>query len=133
MVEIVENEVTASSVFFRDMGGSKLPVAVAHGEGRASFVNDQHRASVEVRRLVALRYIDSSGRPTEKYPQNPNGSPGGITGLHTSDGRFLALMPHPERVIALQSNSWYPDGMYGDWQGIGPWFKMFQNARQWCG
>lgn len=133
MVEIVDNETVASSVFLRGMGGSRLPVAVAHGEGRASFINARHQASVEEKDLVAVRYIDSEGKPTEKYPQNPNGSPRGITGLHTENGRFLALMPHPERVVALQSSSWYPEGVSEAWKGVGPWFRMFQNARQWCG
>ncbi|EJD02923.1 phosphoribosylformylglycinamidin [Fomitiporia mediterranea MF3/22] len=133
MVEIVKNKVTESSVFFRDMGGSKLPVAVAHGEGRVAFDSDVQRAILEEQQLVALRYVDSKGEPTEVYPLNPNGSPGGITGVQTADGRILALMPHPERVTALQSNSWYPEEMEKTWHGMGPWFQMFQNARQWCG
>ncbi|KAL5507453.1 ADE6 [Sanghuangporus vaninii] len=133
MVEIVENEVTASSVFFRDMGGSKLPVAVAHGEGRATFDSEEGGKNFVSQQLAALRYVDSHGKPTEVYPLNPNGSPGGITGVQTPDGRILALMPHPERVTALQSNSWYPPEMAKSWLGMGPWFRMFQNARQWCG
>ncbi|KDQ55588.1 hypothetical protein JAAARDRAFT_208405 [Jaapia argillacea MUCL 33604] len=132
MVEIVDGEVTRSSVFLRDMAGSKLPVAVAHGEGRASFVGDR-RTSLESKGLVALRYVDSRGEPTEVYPLNPNGSPGGITGVQTADGRVFALMPHPERVTTLESNSWYPPGLKETWKGSGPWFRLFQNARQWCG
>jgi phosphoribosylformylglycinamidine synthase len=81
--------------------------------------------------LVAIRFIDSQGRPTEVYPLNPNGSPAGITGVQTPNGRVLALMPHPERVAALESNSWYPPSLKEAWKGTGPWFRMFQNAR-WC-
>jgi phosphoribosylformylglycinamidine synthase len=83
--------------------------------------------------LTALRYIDSEGKPTTVYPLNPNGSPGGITGVQTPDGRVLALMPHPERVVTLESNSWYTAELKESWKGVGPWFKMFQNARTWCG
>ncbi|KAK2464357.1 hypothetical protein APHAL10511_003814 [Amanita phalloides] len=132
MVEIVNNDVTRSSVFLRGMVGSKLPVAVAHGEGRASFAKDEDRQALETRRLVALRYVDSRGSPTELYPLNPNGSPGGITGVHTPDGRVFALMPHPERVTTLESNSWYPQSFSASWKGTGPWFRIFQNARRWC-
>jgi phosphoribosylformylglycinamidine synthase len=82
--------------------------------------------------LVALRYVDSKGRPTERYPFNPNGSPGGITGVQTPDGRVLALMPHPERVVTLESNSWYPPALKESWKDVGPWFRLFQNARRWC-
>lgn len=132
MVEIVEGDVTRSSVFLRDMVGSKLPVAVAHGEGRAAFRDENHRRALESQHLPAVRYVDSKGAPTETYPLNPNGSPGGITGVHTSNGRILALMPHPERVVTLQSNSWYPPSFEDSSNGVGPWFRMFQSARQWC-
>ena len=131
MVEIVDGEVTRSSVFLRNMAGSKLPVAVAHGEGRASFANEDHQRSLELHGLLAVRYLDSHGLPTELYPLNPNGSPKGITGVQTPDGRVLALMPHPERVAALECNSWYPRSMAGSWEGSGPWFRMFQSAREW--
>src|SRR5258705_715477 len=131
MVEIVDGEVTRSSVFLRNMAGSKLPVAVAHGEGRASFANEDHQRSLELHGLLAVRYLDSHGLPTELYPLNPNGSPNGITGVQTPDGRVLALMPHPERVAALECNSWYPRSMAGSWKGSGPWFRMFQSAREW--
>jgi len=67
------------------------------------------------------------------YPLNPNGSEDGVTGIQTPDGRVLALMPHPERVVGLESNSWYPGEMRASWKGIGPWFQMFQSARKWCG
>ncbi|KAL1942001.1 hypothetical protein VTO73DRAFT_6531 [Trametes versicolor] len=133
VVEVVPNEVTARSVFLRDMAGSRLPVAVAHGEGRAAFAAEGQRAALEGAGLVALRYVDSAGAPTEVYPLNPNGSPGGITGVQTPDGRVLALMPHPERVVALESNSWYPPEFADAWKGTGPWFRFFQSARKWCG
>ena len=133
VVEIVPSAVTASSVFLHDMAGSKLPVAVAHGEGRASFREASQRAELEGAGLVALRYVDSKGAQTEVYPLNPNGSPGGLAGVQTPNGRVFALMPHPERVAALESNSWYPPEMKDSWKGVGPWFRLFQNARQWCG
>lgn len=132
MVEIIENEVTKSSVFLNDMVGSKLPIAVAHGEGRASFSDPMQKDTLASKGLIALRYVDSAGVPTEHYPLNPNGSPGGITGVQTPDGRVLALMPHPERVVTLESNSWYPPEFKDSWKGMGPWFRMFQNARRWC-
>lgn len=133
MVEVVDSKVTLSSVFLRNMGGSRLPVAVAHGEGRASFDSEIQQSSLLDKSLVAIRYIDSFGNPTEAYPQNPNGSPCGITGVQTPDGRVLALMPHPERVVTLNSNSWFPNEMQRTWHGTGPWYRIFQNARQWCG
>ncbi|KAG6899474.1 hypothetical protein C0993_009948 [Termitomyces sp. T159_Od127] len=132
MVEIVDSEVNRSSVFFNDMIGSKLPVAVAHGEGRIAFDSEETRQRLEGQGLVAVRFVDSQGKPTDKYPLNPNGSPGGITGFQTPNGRVLALMPHPERVTALESNSWYPPSFQDTWKGSGPWFRMFQNARKCC-
>ncbi|PCH35952.1 phosphoribosylformylglycinamidin [Wolfiporia cocos MD-104 SS10] len=132
MVEVVPGEVTKGSVFLHDMAGSKLPVAVAHGEGRVSFRATGGQDAFQSQGLVALRYVDSTGKPTEVYPLNPNGSPGGITGVQTPDGRVLALMPHPERVTRLQCNSWYPPQFQDSWKGVGPWFRLFQNARRWC-
>ncbi|KAF9444488.1 phosphoribosylformylglycinamidin [Macrolepiota fuliginosa MF-IS2] len=132
MVEIVDNEVTKGSPFFSHMAGSRLPVAVAHGEGRASFSREGQKATLEAQGLIALQYVDSKGVATEVYPLNPNGSPGGVTGVQTPNGRVLALMPHPERVVTLESNSWYPPGYADSWKSAGPWFKLFQNARVWC-
>ncbi|TFK44071.1 CobB/CobQ-like glutamine amidotransferase domain-containing protein [Crucibulum laeve] len=132
MLEIVDNEVTRSSVFLSGMIGSKLPVAVAHGEGRASFTKKGQQQTLEKHNLIALRYVDSTGAPTEVYPLNPNGSPAGITGVQTPSGRVLALMPHPERVTMLESNSWYPPAFADAWKNGGPWFRLFQNARKWC-
>ncbi|GJJ06407.1 hypothetical protein Clacol_000598 [Clathrus columnatus] len=133
MVEIVDNEVTRKSVFLRDMVGSQLPVAVAHGEGRATFSKETDMEEAGRKGLIAVRYIDSNGGVATRYPANPNGSPLGITGVQTHDGRFLALMPHPERVVQIESNSWYPVDKGKEWGGIGPWFRIFQNARIWCG
>jgi len=95
------------SLFFAGMQGSRIPVAVAHGENYAEF---RDRAQVQAaQQLIALRFVDNRGKPTELYPLNPNGSPQGITGLTTADGRFTILMPHPERVFRTVQNSWHPD------------------------
>ncbi|MEQ1776426.1 MAG: phosphoribosylformylglycinamidine synthase, partial [Burkholderiales bacterium] len=115
------------SLFFDGMAGSRLPVAVAHGEGYAEFADDT--AIKNVQPLIALRFIDNAGQITERYPLNPNGSPQGITGLTTPDGRFTILMPHPERVFRSVQNSWHPDS----WGEDGPWLRMFRNARKWVG
>jgi phosphoribosylformylglycinamidine synthase len=121
-------EVVASpSIFLSSMVGSRMPIAVAHGEGYAEFADE--KALAAGKRLVALRYVDNYGRPTEMYPFNPNGSPEGITGLTTPDGRFTILMPHPERVFRTVSYSWHPDG----WGEDGPWMRIFRNARMWVG
>jgi phosphoribosylformylglycinamidine synthase len=132
LVEVVETAAMLNSVFLHGMGGSRLPVAVAHGEGRAEFVQDARKA-FDSQGLAAVRYVNGAGQSTEVYPLNPNGSPGGLTGVQTPSGRVLALMPHPERVVTLESNSWYPPEMRETWGGVGPWFRLFQNARQWCG
>ena len=116
------------SLFLKDMAGSRLPIAVAHGEGRAVFNNgkgNDGEQPVLDAGLVALRYVDNHGNPTEMYPANPNGSPQGITGLTTTDGRFTIMMPHPERVFRSVQYSWSPD----DWGEDGPWLRLFRNAR----
>jgi phosphoribosylformylglycinamidine synthase len=119
-------EVTDSpSVLFQGMAGSRIPIVVAHGEGRALFEPDE---AVE-QATVALRFVDHSGQPTERYPLNPNGSPRGITGVTSSDGRATILMPHPERVFRTAQLSWHPD----DWTEASPWLRMFRNARVFCG
>ncbi|MGW8310127.1 MAG: phosphoribosylformylglycinamidine synthase [Thiogranum sp.] len=110
------------SILLQGMAGSRLPVAVAHGEGRADF---GAQAAVVERQEVALRYIDHYGQATEIYPLNPNGSPGGITGLTSMDGRFTIMMPHPERVFRGVQNSWCPP----EWGEDGPWMRLFRNAR----
>ncbi len=125
MVQIPENP----SILLNDMTGSLVPIVVAHGEGRAEFREEAHVQQVIVDRLVALCFVDNRGELTQTYPCNPNGSPYGITGLTTPDGRFTILMPHPERVFRTISNSWHP----GDWGEDGPWLRMFRNARVWVG
>jgi phosphoribosylformylglycinamidine synthase len=115
------------SLFFQGMAGSRMPIAVAHGEGYAEFRDPAHlRAGAP---LVALRFVDNRSQPTERYPFNPNGSPQGITGLTTADGRFTILMPHPERVFRTVQNSWHPE----HWGEDAPWMRMFRNARRWVG
>jgi len=124
----VQLEVLRSpSLFFRDMEGSRLPVATAHGEGFTEFRDAAQVAAA--RPLVALRFVDDAGAPTGRYPCNPNGSPEGITGLTTADGRVTILMPHPERVFRTVQMSWHPAG----WGEDSPWMRMFRNARVWLG
>jgi phosphoribosylformylglycinamidine synthase len=120
-VEIVDSP----SIFFTGMAGSRLPIAVAHGEGFADF--SQRGNPDEV--LRAMRYVDGDGQPTEQYPLNPNGSPQGLTAVTTADGRFTALMPHPERVFRNIQMSWTG----GDADEFSPWMRMFRNARKWVG
>jgi phosphoribosylformylglycinamidine synthase len=141
MVEVQKSP----SCLFDGMAGSRMPIVVSHGEGYADFCSDitpasGHESSLKVRfggskklqaaqELVTLRYVDNYGKPTETYPLNPNGSPQGITGLTTPDGRFSIMMPHPERVFRAIQNSWYPP----EWQEDGAWLRMFHNARKWVG
>jgi phosphoribosylformylglycinamidine synthase len=115
------------SLFFDGMAGSRIPIAVAHGEGYAEFASDSALKAAQP--LVALRYVDNRGRVTEHYPLNPNSSPQGITGLTSKDGRFTILMPHPERVFRMVQNSWHP----AEWGEDGAWLRMFRNARKWVG
>jgi phosphoribosylformylglycinamidine synthase len=117
------------SILLTDMVGSELPIAVAHGEGRAEFENDRELEALGADRGVCLRYVDRYGRVSERYPQNPNGSPGGITGVTTPDGRVTLMMPHPERVFRAVQLSWRPPG----WDQNGPWLRLFENARRWVG
>ena len=115
------------SLFFAGMEGSRIPVATAHGEGYAEFHDAAQLAAAQP--LVALRFVDHRGAATERYPYNANGSPQGITGLTTEDGRFTILMPHPERVHRTVQMSWHPEG----WGDASPWMRMFRNARAWLG
>ncbi|ODV98626.1 hypothetical protein PACTADRAFT_48346 [Pachysolen tannophilus NRRL Y-2460] len=129
-VEIVSS-VNNESIFLKGMGGSRLPIAVAHGEGRASFESKEVLNNFVQQGLVAVNYVDNYGNVTEKYPFNPNGSPSGITGIRSPNGRVLAMMPHPERVTRLEANSYYPKDKLDEWGGYGPWIRLFQNARKW--
>jgi phosphoribosylformylglycinamidine synthase len=117
------------SIFLQGMQGSMLPIAVAHGEGLAEFRSPAHIDQVILDKQVALCFVDNRGQLTQTYPYNPNGSPHGITGLTTPDGRFTIMMPHPERVFRAVANSWRPD----EWGEDGPWMRMFRNARVWVG
>ncbi len=117
------------SILLAGMAGSRVPIAVAHGEGRAEWADDAGRAALEEAELVAARFVDHHGRATERYPENPNGSPGGITAITTPDGRVTLFMPHPERVFRAVQNSWRPKS----WNEDGPWMRIFRNARVWVG
>jgi phosphoribosylformylglycinamidine synthase len=119
LVEVLDSP----SLFFAGMAGSRIPIAVSHGEGRADFSQRGDAARV----VRALRFVDHQGQPTEAYPYNPNGSPEGLTGVSTADGRFTALMPHPERVFRNLQMSWSA----GDVSAPSPWMRMFHNARAW--
>ena len=121
MVEVLDSP----SLFLRGMAGSRLPIAVAHGEGFANFRYRGDAASV----IAAMRFTDNHGRPTEAYPFNPNGSAGGLTAVTTADGRFTAMMPHPERVFRNIQVSWTPL----DRNTHSPWMRLWHNARQWVG
>jgi phosphoribosylformylglycinamidine synthase len=126
MVEITDSK----SLFLQGMAGSRLPIVVSHGEGYAQFSQADLAKQALDSRLVALRYIDNKGQVTESYPANPNGSPLGITGLTTPDGRFTIMMPHPERIFLTSQYSWLPT----TWsQEEGPWMQLFWNARRWIG
>jgi phosphoribosylformylglycinamidine synthase len=112
-------------LFFKGMAGARLPIAVAHGEGFANFVRRGNAAKA----IAAMRFTDHLGQPTEAYPANPNGSPGGLTAVTTADGRFTAMMPHPERVFRNVQMSWTA-GAPGDFS---PWMQIWRNARKWVG
>jgi phosphoribosylformylglycinamidine synthase len=113
------------SILFAGMKGSMLPIAVSHGEGRAEFRTQEQVQRLILNRQVSLCYVDNRGELASTYPYNPNGSPHGITGVTTPDGRFTILMPHPERVFRTICNSWRPD----EWGEDGPWLRLFRNAR----
>jgi phosphoribosylformylglycinamidine synthase len=111
------------SIFLSDMAGSKLPLVVAHGEGRAEFATPEQQSNA----IASLRYLGPDGAAATTYPHNPNGSPDGQTGFTTADGRFTIMMPHPERLFRTVQHSWHPDA----WGEDGPWLRMFRNARAW--
>jgi phosphoribosylformylglycinamidine synthase len=114
------------SVLLKGMAGSRIPVAVAHGEGRVDFGSG---SAEQAKGLIGLRYVNAQGLATERYPFNPNGSEQGITGLTSEDGRVTIMMPHPERVFRAVQHSWCPD----DWTEDAPWMRLFRNARKWVG
>jgi phosphoribosylformylglycinamidine synthase len=123
MVEVQESP----SIVFADMAGSRMPIAVAHGEGRAVYTD---KTQMDANRwLVAMRFVDNHGKVTEAFPYNSNGSPQGVTAVTTADGRFTVMMPHPERVFRAVTQSWKPDG----WVEDSPWMRLFRNARKWLG
>jgi phosphoribosylformylglycinamidine synthase len=125
LVEVMQSP----SIFLKGMEGSRMPIAVAHGEGLAEFRSPMDLKACADRGLLSLRFVDNAGQPTERYPANPNGSPQGITGITTPDGRVTLLMPHPERVYRTVQNSWHPD----EWGEDSPWMRIFRNARVWVG
>jgi phosphoribosylformylglycinamidine synthase len=119
----------SASIFLAGMEGSMLPIAVAHGEGRAEFASDTDARAFSDSGLVVARYVEGNRKVAAAYPSNPNGSPFGIAGITNADGRVTLTMPHPERSFRYAQNSWRPDGA-GEYSG---WFRMFQNARRWVG
>ncbi len=121
MVEVLDSP----SLFLQGMAGSRLPIAVAHGEGYANF---RFRGNADAV-IAAMRYVDNHGQATEQYPFNPNGSAGGLTAVTTADGRFTAMMPHPERVFRNVQMSWTD----GDRSAHSPWMRVWRNARHWLG
>ncbi len=124
-VEVLDSK----SLFFTGMAGSKLPISVAHGEGRANFASIADLASLQRNGQLAMRFVDARGHVATRYPQNPNGSPDGVTAICNDDGRITALMPHPERTLRGVTGSWWPKD-YGEFT---PWIQMFRNARKWVG
>jgi phosphoribosylformylglycinamidine synthase len=122
MVEVLESP----SLFFKGMAGARLPIAVAHGEGFANFAHRGNAAQA----IAAMRFVDNQGAATEAYPFNPNGSPGGLTAVTTADGRFTAMMPHPERVFRNIQMSW-SDRTQQDQNAHSPWMELWRNARKW--
>ena len=125
LVEIQESP----SVLFKGMEGSRMPIAVSHGEGHAEFSSDEAIDAANNSGTVSMRYVNNYGDVTETYPANPNGSVDGITSLTTTDGRVTIMMPHPERVFRTVANSWHPDS----WGEDSPWVRMFRNARAFIG
>jgi phosphoribosylformylglycinamidine synthase len=123
MVQIQES----NSIFLQGMAGSRMPIAIAHGEGHAEFASEEALLEADLSGCVAMRFVDNHGKVTEQYPANPNGSPRGITGLTSRDGRVTIMMPHPERVFRAVQNSWRSE----DWNEDAPWMRMFRNARVW--
>ncbi|WP_028080408.1 phosphoribosylformylglycinamidine synthase [Solimonas soli] len=127
LVELLESK----SIFFTGMAGSRLPIAVAHGEGRAEFGSATQLSALQIAGQTAMRYVTTRGEIATSYPANPNGSPEGLASVCNADGRVTILMPHPERTIAGTSGSWWPRNWAADGaQGKTPWFQLFVNARK---
>jgi phosphoribosylformylglycinamidine synthase len=114
------------SIFLQGMAGSHMPIAISHGEGRAEFSSQKAMDRLLASNQIAMRFLDNHGAVASTYPANPNGSPDGITGVSSADGRATLMMPHPERVYRTVQNSWHPD----DWGEDGAWMRMFRNARK---
>jgi phosphoribosylformylglycinamidine synthase len=125
LVEVLDSR----SLFLDGMAGSRLLIATSHGEGRAEFAAASDLSACYRGGQVAIRYIDNHGLPAQRYPANPNGSPEGVAGFTSADGRVTIFMPHPERVHLSMQHSWHPE----EWGEEGPWMRMFQNARRWIG
>jgi phosphoribosylformylglycinamidine synthase len=125
MVEVLPSP----SLFLQGMAGWRLPIAVAHGEGFANFDPVRGGRGDAAQALAAMRFVDHAAQPTEAYPFNPNGSPGGLTAVTTADGRFTAMMPHPERVFRNIQFSWTPLPK----DDFSPWMQIWRNARRWVG
>lgn len=125
LVEIVPS----CSVLLAGMQGARLPIVVAHGEGRMQFKSSEALHALRASRQWCAQFVDNRGCATEHYPENPNGSPGGLTAICNSDGRITLMMPHPERVFRAVQYSWCPD----HWQEDSPWMRLFDNARLWVG
>jgi phosphoribosylformylglycinamidine synthase len=121
LVEVLDS----SSPWWQGMAGSRLPIAVAHGEGRAAFEGDTGPRKAVSAEAAVLRYVNNAGQASNQYPANPNGSPLGLTGFVNRDGRVTVTMPHPERVFRTVQHSWHPR----DWGEDGPWLRLFRNAR----
>jgi phosphoribosylformylglycinamidine synthase len=124
-VEVIESR----SILLRDMQQARMPIVVAHGEGRMQFDSEVSLDKLGEQGQLCLRYVDNRGRPTDHYPENPNGSPAGITSVCSEDGRVTLMMPHPERVFRAVQHSWCPS----DWTEHGPFMRLFDNARHWVG
>ncbi len=125
LVEVLDS----CSLLLDGMQGSIMPIVVSHGEGRAEFMNDRTREAAAVNGQIALRFVDNRGQVAMRYPANPNGSPGGVAGLCSADGRVTITMPHPERIYRTVQHSWHP----AEWGDDGPWLRIFRNARLWLG
>jgi len=129
---VMAEVLTSPSIFTQGMEGSHLPIAIAHGEGFANFSQQGSMEQLQKQGLATLRFVDHQGQATETYPMNPNGSPGGLTGVTTLDGRFTVMMPHPERVFRAVQMSWCPPDWLNTPDGASPWMRLFRNARRWA-